>query len=75
MINEIQEHYNNEEIEIIRLQNEIDQWISELKFVVQEINFFIELLDSIVIQNSEASVNSTNFYLNRFHNRVCNISN
>ena len=45
MIN-IQEHHNAEEIEIIRLQNDIKHWKSELEFVSHEIEFYVDIFNS-----------------------------
>ena len=39
MISNIQEHHSEEEIETIRLQNEVRQWKLELDFVAQEIEY------------------------------------
>lgn len=47
MIRNIQEHHTNEEIEIIKLQNEITQWKSELDFVADELQFYHDILGSI----------------------------
>ena len=47
MIKNIQEHHTNEEIEIIKLQNEITRWKSELEFVTKELQFYHDILGSI----------------------------
>ena len=44
MIKNIQEHHTNEEIEIIKLQNEITRWKSELEFVTKELQFYHDIL-------------------------------
>jgi len=66
MINKIQEHHNDEEIEVIRLQNDIDQWKSELGFLIQEINFYLELLNSKIINDIDANKKEANDLLNQF---------
>ncbi|MFV9485091.1 hypothetical protein ACNI3T_14685 [Christiangramia sp. ASW11-125] len=66
MVNSIQEHHNEEEIEVIRLQNEINQWKSELDFIAQEINFYLEILNSLIVKETKASKTDANHLLNQF---------
>lgn len=68
MLNRIQEHHNDEEIEIIRLQNEIIQWKSELKFISQEINFFLELIKSEIFKNNSKTYVETELLWKEFQN-------
>ena len=49
MISNIQEHHSEEEIETIRLQNEVRQWKLELDFVAQEIEFYLDIFNSSLI--------------------------
>ncbi|PTX43560.1 hypothetical protein C8P64_2088 [Christiangramia gaetbulicola] len=66
MVNSIQEHHNNEEIEVLRLQNEINQWKSELDFIEQEINFYLEILNSSIVKETKASNIDPKYLLNQF---------
>lgn len=66
MIQKIQEHHTNEEIEIIKLQNEIKQWKSELNFVADEIQFYNDILNSI--SNKNRNNVETEFLCEQFFN-------
>ena len=55
MINRIQEHHNDEEIEVFRLQNEVRQWKTELEFINQEISFYLELFNSELLKPIEVN--------------------
>jgi len=66
MIKNIQEHHNAEEIEIIRLQNNIKQWKSELKFVSQEIEFYIDILDFLLIDKKNSDKKEAKYLYEQF---------
>ena len=66
MIN-IQEHHNAEEIEIIRLQNDIKHWKSELEFVSHEIEFYVDIFNSSVIEKSRPDVEKAKYLHDKFY--------
>ncbi|WP_026933719.1 hypothetical protein [Christiangramia echinicola] len=66
MIKNIQEHHNEEEIEIIRLQNEIKQWKSELDFVSQEIEFYIDVFNLFLNKKTNINRVETIYLFNQF---------
>jgi len=67
MIKNIQEHHNAEEIEIIRLQNDIKQWKSELEFISHEIEFYVDVLNSSVIKKLSSDVEKAKYLHNTFY--------
>ncbi|MFD2698522.1 hypothetical protein ACFSQ0_11000 [Mesonia sediminis] len=44
MPDKIQEHYSEEEIQILNMNKDLNFWVDELKFMVTEITFFKQLL-------------------------------
>ncbi|SDR72254.1 hypothetical protein [Christiangramia echinicola] len=68
MIKNIQEHHNAEEIEIIRLQNEIKQWKSELNFVSHEIGFYIDIFYMYLNKKKYKSHVEAEYLLDQFSN-------
>lgn len=67
MIKNIQEHHNAEEIETIRLQNDIKQWRSELEFVSHELEFYIDIFNSSVINRANSEVKKAKYLSNQFY--------
>lgn len=67
MIKSIQEHHNAEEIETIRLQNDIKQWKSELEFVSHELEFYIDIFNSSVINRAYSEIKKAKYLLNQFY--------
>jgi len=55
MITNIQEHHSDEEIETIKLQNEIVQWTQELEFNAQENEFYIDIFESSLIKRTKVN--------------------
>ena len=78
MINNIQEHHSDEEIENIRLQNEINLWKSELDFLSLEIDFYLGLFKSSlieIIKINQADVEKLFNQFQRLKNSNKNIKN
>ncbi len=55
MIANIQEHNNEEEIRLVRFQNDASYWKEELAFLAQEIEFYLDLLNSSLIQKTNSN--------------------
>lgn len=66
MINKIQKHHNDQEIEVIRLQNEVCQWKNELKFINHEITSFIKIFNSKIFCDSDLTRTDIITFLERF---------
>lgn len=82
MVNNVQEHHNEEEVQVIRLQNEINYWKIELEFISKEIDFYIDLLNSSLIKKTNANHIDANYLSHQFrdlketndiHRRKCEI--
>lgn len=82
MITNIQEHHNEEEIQLVRFQNEVVYWREELAFISQEIIFYLDLLNSSLIQKTnsnhiDASYLSKQFFdlqeTNNLHLKNCEV--
>lgn len=63
----ILEHHNAEEIEIIRLQNDIKQWKSALEFISHEIEFYVDIFNSPVIKKAGSDVEKAKYLYNKFY--------
>jgi len=66
MISNIQEHHSEEEIETIRLQNEVRQWKLELDFVAQEIEFYLDIFNSSLIKRTEVNRVDAEYLFDQF---------
>jgi len=67
MISNIQEHHNKEEIEIIRLENEVKQWKLELDFVAEEIEFYVDIFNSSLIKKTNVNHIDAKYLSNQFY--------
>jgi len=66
MTTSIQEHHNEEEIQLVRFQNEVVYWKEELTFIAQEIKFYLDLLNSSLIQKTNANHIDANYLFDQF---------
>ncbi|CAL65701.1 hypothetical protein [Christiangramia forsetii] len=66
MITNIQEHHNEEEIQLVRFQSEVVYWKGELAFISQEIKFYLDLLNSSLILKTNANYIDANYLSNQF---------
>lgn len=82
MITNIQEHHNEEEIQIVRFQNESNYWKTELAFINQEIEFYLDLLNSSLIKKTNSNQIDANYLSRQFkdlketndlNRRSCNV--
>jgi len=67
MINNIQEHHNDEEIELIRLQNDVIQWKLELDFVAQEIDFYLDIFNYSLTKRKKVNHVDPKYLYDQFH--------
>lgn len=80
MINNIQEHHNEEEVQKLNMGNDVLIWRHELEFNEKELQFYITLLDSSLIEKTRSNNIDANYLLkqfidlkesNRFHKKTC----
>lgn len=67
MITSISEHHNEEEIQLVRFQNEADYWNRELAFIAQEIEFYLDLLKSSLIEKTGSNSTDARYLTNQFN--------
>ena len=60
MINNIQEHHDEEDILKMTMESEVSKWRRKLEFVNSEIKFYVNLLESNLLK--ETNSNSTDSY-------------
>lgn len=66
MINNIQEHHNEEEIQILNMQSEVVLWRDKLNFLKDEIDFYLDLLGSSLIEKTQSNNIDANYLLKQF---------
>lgn len=67
MINNIQEHHNEEEVQKLNMENDVSKWRSELEFLEQEINFYLLLLTSSLIERTRSNHIDAKYLVKQFH--------
>jgi len=80
MINNIQEHHNDEEVQKLSMESSVNLWRQELEFNDKEIQFYLILLRSTLIEKTSSNTIDANFLLkqfnelnesNNFHKKTC----
>lgn len=80
MMNNIQEHHSEEEIQHLSMESDVALWRNKLEFVADEIDFYLILLGSSLIEKTQSNTTDANFLLkqfnelketNKFHLKTC----
>lgn len=64
MANEIEKHYDDEDIQRINLDRDIKLWKTEIDFLVEELDFYVKFLKSAIVKDKN------NQDLNQLHEKV-----
>ncbi|PZD76703.1 hypothetical protein [Mesonia sp. K7] len=59
----IQEHHDDEEIQMMTFHDELRQWKKELKFINRELQFLSKLLDSRLVRKAKANEEDGSYVL------------
>jgi hypothetical protein len=79
-MNNIQEHHNEEEVQYLSMESDVALWRSKLEFVADEMEFYLILLGSSLIERTQSNTIDANFLLkqfnelkeaNKFHLKTC----
>lgn len=68
MTNNIKEHHNDEEVQYLNLERDVALWRNKLKFVADEIAFYLLLLGSSLIEKTHSNNIDANYLLKEFNN-------
>ncbi|MDT0678655.1 hypothetical protein [Autumnicola musiva] len=66
MISNIQEHHSEEEIQKMSMENDSKLWRTQLEFYVSEIEFYLSLLRSSLIEKTKFNTVDANYLLKQF---------
>lgn len=66
-MNNIQEHHNEEEIQHLSMESDVALWRNKLESVTDEIEFYLLLLGSSLIERTQTNTIDANFLLNQFN--------
>ena len=64
----LQVHHSEEEIQIVRFRNESYYWQTELAFLNQEIEFYLDVLNSSSIKKTMSKAVAANHLIHQFNN-------
>ena len=67
MINNIQEHHNDEEVQKLSMESTVELWRQELEFNEKEIQFYLILLRSTLIEKTRSNNIDAEFLLKQFN--------
>jgi len=67
MINNIQKHHNDEEIQKLSMESAVHLWRQELEFLEKEIQFYLALLSSSLIEKTRSNNIDANYLLKQFN--------
>jgi len=67
MTNNIKEHHNDEEVQYLNLEKDVALWRNKLKFVADEIEFYLLLLGSSLIEKTDSNNIDANYLLKEFN--------
>jgi len=68
MTNNIKEHHNDKEVQYLNLERDVALWRNKLKFVADEIAFYLLLLGSSLIEKTHSNNIDANYLLKEFNN-------
>lgn len=80
MISNIQEHHNEEDVQKLSIQSDVKLWRNKLEFVAEEIDFYLLLLNSSLIERTNSNNIDADYLLkqftelkdtNKFHKDTC----
>jgi len=67
MTNNIKEYHNDEEVQNLNLERDVALWRNKLKFVADEIAFYLLLLGSSLIEKTRSNNIDANYLLKEFN--------